>query len=75
MKEFKIENFENNNIVTRDGRSVRIICTDRLCNKHTGPVIGLVKGRGGKFEQVIQYDKQGHQINHASEYDLFINED
>ena len=75
MREFKIEDWRNENIVTRDGRSVRILCINRLHNYHTGPVIALVKGRGGKFEQLIQYDQYGKQINHAPEYDLFINED
>lgn len=75
MREFKITDKDSKNIVTRDGRSVRIICTDRLSNRHTGSIIALVKGHEGKFEQIIQYDQFGKQINHASEYDLLVNED
>lgn len=75
MKEFKLEDWKSDKIVTRDGRKVRILCINRLHNRLTGPVVALVKGKGGKFEQIIQYDKSGRQINHATEFDLFIQDE
>lgn len=75
MRSFKLDDWKNENIVTRDGRKVRVICIDRLCGRHGGPVIGLVKGKSGKYEQVIQYDKQGRQAEHAAEYDLMIDDE
>ena len=43
MEEFNLEKYlenPNRKVVTRDGRSVRIICTNRLDNNY--PVIALV---------------------------------
>ena len=43
MKQFSLDEFKKNpsrKIVTRDGRAVRIICTDFQSEK---PIIGLVK--------------------------------
>lgn len=53
MKQFNLEKYlrlkeegKEPKIVTRDGRSVRILCTDR--KKENGEeIIGLIPGRGG----------------------------
>ena len=53
MKEFNLEEYLKNpsqKVITRDGREVRIICTDF---KNITPVIGLVKTTKG--EEFIYY--------------------
>ena len=47
MEQFSLEKYlenPNRKIVTRDGRSARIICTDRLAENY--PVIALVNYEG-----------------------------
>ena len=47
MKQFSLEEFKKNpnrKVVTRDGRKVRIICTDAV-NSH--PIVGLIEQRNG----------------------------
>ena len=71
MKQFSLEEFlknPNRKVVTRDRKSVRIICTDRL---GAFPVIGLVKT--DKVETVLFYTDTGRICPEApSEYDLFF---
>lgn len=81
MQEFDLKTFKKktDKLITRDGKSVRIICTDRICGDHAGPLVALVKNKSGTFEQLVQYDKNGRQINYdrsyrAREYDLFIDD-
>ena len=67
MKEFNLEEFKKNpsqKVVTRDGREVRIICTDR---KETQPIIALVT-KNGK-EEVRSYYQNGRWSN-TNEWDL-----
>ena len=50
---------------TRDGRPVRIICTDRIVNNLTHPVLALVKSLGGE-ECIAQYTESGsYSMNNA----------
>lgn len=58
MRQFNLEEYlgdPTRPIVTRDGRSVRIICTDRKSNNL--PIVGLVKG--GQQENIRGYTKDG----------------
>ena len=71
MKQFSLEEYLKNpsrKVVTRDGKCVRIVCTDRL---GAFPVIGLIKT--DKVETVLFYTDAGC-INPEmpSDYDLFF---
>ena len=74
MEQFSLEKYlenPNRKVVTRDGRSARIICTNRLDENY--PVIALVNNEYtekcysySKFGKVYQY------VNIDSELDLFF---
>ena len=58
MKQFDLEEYLENpdrRIITRDGRSVRIICTDRKSN--TFPIVVLIDGC--YQENICAYTKDG----------------
>ena len=73
MKQFNLEEYLANpskKVVTRDGRSVRIVCTDRVLG--TFPVLALVMEKSGiensySYKTNGQYDEQG-----ISNLDLFF---
>ena len=71
MKEFNLEEYLKNpsrKVVTKNGDSVRIICTDRLGEF---PIIGLVKT--DKVEKVTSYMNSGRVYREVpSECDLFF---
>lgn len=72
MKQFSLEEFKKNpnrKVVTRDGRSVRIICTDA---KIYYPVIALIEEEG--VEHVFSYLPDGTFgcISGSGRYDLFF---
>lgn len=85
MKQFNLEEYkqmlergENPKIVTRDGKSARVICTDRLTDVINGVVsrrvIALVRFDG--CESPIMYTDGGRFVgNKDNEYDLFFVED
>lgn len=59
MKPFSLEEYLNNprkEIVTRDGHSVRIICTDR--EGTSTPIVALVTDDYG-VERIVDYRKNG----------------
>ena len=59
MKEFNLEEFKKNpsqKVVTRDGRAVRIICTDA---KGDEPIIALVYNNIREEENVYTYNREG----------------
>lgn len=60
-------------LITRDGRSARIICYDRITGKWPGPIIALVLGHSQKFENIVYYNTEGQQIDHIRNLDLMIN--
>ena len=67
MKEFNLTEYLKNpsqNVVTRNGRAVRIICTDK---KGTQPIIALVTTNGK--EEVRSYYQNGRWSN-TNEWDL-----
>lgn len=59
MKEFNLEEFKKNpsqKVVTRDGREVRIICTDA---KGDEPIIALIYNNNREEENVYTYNRDG----------------
>ena len=72
MKQFNLEEYLKNpdkQIITKDGRSVRIICTDA---KGNFPIIALVEIHNGA-ETVIRLKENGHFYNDTeNSSDLFF---
>ena len=60
MKEFNLEEYLKNpsqKVVTRDGREVRIVCTDA---KNEEPIIALVYNNIREEENVYTYNRDGY---------------
>ena len=77
MKQFDIEKYLENpkqRVVTRDGRNVRIICTDRRADEEEEDdrsIVALVDNHAS--EELILCHKDGkHFCNSNSEEDLFF---
>lgn len=72
MKQFNLQEYLKNpdrKIVTRDGRSTMIVCTDG-CNKNY-PIIALIENKDGKT--VCAYTIEGTDIGgYKSSNDLFF---
>lgn len=73
MKEFSLEEYLKNpdrEVVTRDGRKVRIICTDR---KGDTPIIALVHNTDDGQEFGYSFYSDGkYFIDKDDEFDLFF---
>ena len=73
MKQFNLEEYlanPNKKLVTRDGRNVRIICTDA---KTYYPIIALAENTDGTTEQCLSFIKNGKYFdNRSSVEDLFF---
>ena len=73
MKDFNLEEYLKNpsqKVVTRDGRAVRIICTDA---KGDEPIIALVYNNIRDEENVYTYNRYGYFYNNDDSYlDLFF---
>ena len=73
MKEFNLTEYLKNpsqKVVTRDGREVRIICTDA---KNEEPIIALVYNNIRDEENVYTYNKDGYFYNNNDScLDLFF---
>ena len=72
MKEFNLEEFKKNpsqKVVTRDGRAVRIICTDA---KGDEPIIALIYNNNRDEENVYTYNRDGYFYKGDSCLDLFF---
>lgn len=73
MKAFNLDEYLKNpskKVVTRDGRKVRIICTDV---RSTFPVIALVERFNEDIEDVEEYTKDGkYYDNETNKNDLFF---
>lgn len=71
MKQFDLQKYIINpyrNVVTRDGRQARIICTEAKGNY---PVIALILTEGGEFPE--SYTEKGIYMNsNKSDNDLFF---
>ena len=74
MEQFSLEKYLANparKVVTRDGRSVRVICTDMKST--TYPVVALIENCSSGFEQLITFSKNGeYAVNESSRSDLFF---
>ena len=74
MKPFSIGEYlknPNRDLITRDGRKVRIICTDRKDADY--PIIALVSRESIEKESTLYYTKEGRfYVNGLSESDLFF---
>ena len=75
MKQFSLEEYLKNpsrKVVTRDGRSVRICCTDRKSEEQ--PIVALIASLIEDSEYVGTYRKDGiwSTCGCASELDLFF---
>ena len=72
MKEFNLEKFKKDpsqKVVTRDGREVRIICTDM---KSEYPLIALVTDKKDNTESPFIYTKNGRYFFEETNNDLFF---
>lgn len=75
MKQFSLGEYLKNpqkKVITREGFSVRIICTDKVCNKEVSqkPIIALVDF--GDREVVYPYSSDGISSPSLTEFDLFF---
>ena len=74
MKPFNLEEYlanPNRKIVTRDGRNVRIICTDR--KDSDAPIVALVENEYAEGERGMCYTKEGKVYSdNLSNVDLFF---
>ena len=75
MKQFELYEYlknPNRKVVTRDGRSVRISCTDRKSEEQ--PIVALVESLTEDSEYVGTYRKDGRWSTSgcASDLDLFF---
>lgn len=75
MKQFSLDEYLKNpqrKVITREGFSVRIICTDKVCNKKVSqkPIIALVDF--GDREVVYPYSSDGISSSSLPEFDLFF---
>ena len=74
MEQFSLEKYlenPNRKVVTREGRSVRIVCTNRLGENY--PVIALVNYDGvEKCYSYTTFGKFDGYKNHDCELDLFF---
>ena len=63
MKQFNLEEYLKNpsrKIVTRDGRNVRVLCTNAKGNY---PIVALIATLDGSIEFVCKFKKDGHFLN------------
>mgnify|MGYP006890208412 CR=1 FL=1 len=74
MEQFNLEEYlenPNQKIVTRDGRSVRIICTNR--KSENCPIVTLIQDSTDDFEDVYYYTIDGKGVIRGGEsMDLFF---
>lgn len=66
MKSFNLQEYFKNpsqKVVTRDGRKVRILCTDRISEF---PIIALVFDTTQQEEVVVTFQKDGNMLNEKS---------
>ena len=72
MKEFNLDEYLKNpsqKVVTRDGREVRIICTDA---KGDEPIVALLYNKNRDEENVYTYNRDGRFYKNDSCLDLFF---
>ena len=75
MKQFNLKEYLQNpsrKIVTRDGRNVRVLCTNA---KGDYPIVALIATLDGSIEFVCKFKKDGHFLDNDdnnSNLDLFF---
>ena len=74
MEQFSLEKYLANpsrKVVTRDGRPVRILCTNR---KSTYPIVALVENHDSDYESVFSYRENGlySMFSQSEENNLFF---
>ena len=72
MKPFNLEEYLKNpsqKVVTRDGKEVRIICTDA---KSDEPIVALLYNKNRDEENVYTYNREGRCFKNDSYLDLFF---
>lgn len=72
LKPFDLEKAKQGaKVVTRDGRTVRIICWDRV--ESTYPIVALVKDKDGTEEEIETYTLDGAcVVEQKHDLDLFM---
>ena len=74
MEQFSLEKYLANpsrKVVTRNGRNVRIVCTDKKDFDY--PIVALIENKLEGFEGALYYTKDGKYIaNESSDSDLFF---
>ena len=74
MKQFNLEEYLKNpskKVVTRDGRNVRIICTD--AKLESTPIVAMVDKGDGNKESLVTYTKDGKFMGYIdANCDLFF---
>ena len=73
MKEFNLDEYLKNpsqKVVTRDGREVRIICTDMKQSNY--PLVALVTDKEDNKESLLVYKENGRYCFQDSINDLFF---
>ena len=74
MRPFNLEEYfknPNRELVTRDGREVRIICTDRKDADY--PIVALISNKFGDGESAMYYTEEGKSdTDSTSSLDLFF---
>ena len=74
MEQFSLSKYLKNpsrKVVTRNGRNVRIICTDKKGYEY--PIVALIENKLEGFESVLYYTKDGKiDSNDSSNADLFF---
>ena len=69
MKPFSLEEYlanPNRKVITRDGRNVRIVCTDREDSIY--PVVALVKDDNRELDRLVTYTKDGIPAEYNEAY-------
>lgn len=61
-------------LITRNNKSARIICYDRLTGGKVAPIIALIKNEKGTFETLAFYNVNGQNADGVKELDLAIND-
>ena len=72
MKPFNIKEYNDNpsrKVITRDGRPVRILCTNA---KRSYPVIALIEDKDNKEDLLYAYLPDGTICDSTKQYDLFF---
>lgn len=69
MKPFSLEKYLKNpsrKVVTRDGRNVRILCTDREGSIY--PIVALIRDDNRELEILVTYTKDGRPAEYNEAY-------